>query len=65
MFNLGLPEMILIAFVAILFFGRDKLSELARDTARSIKTFKQELKDVKKEVSLEEVSTSETEKNEK
>jgi TatA/E family protein of Tat protein translocase len=45
-FNIGLPEMILIAFLALVFFGRNKVTALASDLGKSIKTFKQELADV-------------------
>jgi sec-independent protein translocase protein TatA len=42
-FNVGLPELLLISFLAILFFGRDKLTGLAKDMGSSIRTFKSEL----------------------
>jgi TatA/E family protein of Tat protein translocase len=45
-FGVGLPEMLLIAFLALVFFGRNKVTALASDLGKSIKTFKQELSDV-------------------
>lgn len=51
-FNLGLPEMLLIAFLAILFFGREQLTGLSKDLANSIKTFKRELTEVEEKVSI-------------
>jgi sec-independent protein translocase protein TatA len=45
-FGIGLPELLLIAFLALVFFGRNKVTALASDLGKSIKTFKQELADV-------------------
>lgn len=38
--GLGLPEIILIVLVILLFFGKDKLPELARGIGRSVKELK-------------------------
>lgn len=40
MFNLGLPEMILISFVALLVFGPKRLPELAKGLGQGIRDFK-------------------------
>ena len=38
--NVGLPELCLIAFLAMLFFGKDKLPDLAKGLGGSIKEFR-------------------------
>lgn len=52
--NLGGPEITLILFVVLLFFGAKKLPELARGFGKGIKEFKDATKDVKD--SIEKVS---------
>lgn len=53
--NVGLPELALIVFLAMLFFGKDKLPELAKGVGNSIKEFRGavNLSESKEEVSLE------------
>ena len=36
-FGLGTPELVLIAFVLLLFFGKDKLPDLARGIGESVR----------------------------
>jgi sec-independent protein translocase protein TatA len=40
MFGLGTSELILISLVLLLFFGKDKLPELARSIGKSVKELK-------------------------
>lgn len=67
MFGLGVQELAIIAFVLVLFFGRDKLVDLARGSGEAIKEFKngikdatddveEEIEDVKKEVKKKSTS---------
>jgi sec-independent protein translocase protein TatA len=63
MFNqFGLPEMLLIAFVAILFFGREKLVDLAKSTGEAMKEFKGALKDDEKEIIKDVVKKTKSKK---
>lgn len=45
MFGLGTPEIILIIVVFLLFFGKDKLPDLARSIGRSFNELKNGFKD--------------------
>lgn len=58
-FGLGTPEIILILVVLLLFFGKNKLPELARSLGRSFNELKAGFKDVK-----DEVETNPTDKKE-
>ena len=40
MFGVGLPELAVIAFVAVLVFGPDKLPDFARQAGRMVKTMR-------------------------
>ena len=40
LFGLGAPELLLIVFVLLLFFGKDKLPDLARSIGRSMHELK-------------------------
>ena len=45
MFGLGMPELILIIFVAMLLFGAKRLPEIGRGFGQAIASFKKGLRD--------------------
>ena len=45
MFNLGLPELLLIFLIVLLLFGAGRLPEIARSLGKAIQEFKRSLKD--------------------
>jgi len=46
MLGLGTPELIFIGFICVLLFGTNKLPELGRSVATTIKEFKKSMKEV-------------------
>jgi sec-independent protein translocase protein TatA len=45
MFGLGMPELILVAVVALLLFGPKRLPELGKSLGRSIAAFKEGMRE--------------------
>lgn len=45
MFDIGWPELVLILVVALLFFGPGRLPDIARSFGKSIKSFKDGLRE--------------------
>lgn len=48
--GLGTPEILLIAFIALLIFGGKKIPELMRGLGKGVSSFKKGLKDVDEEI---------------
>lgn len=53
MFNIGLPELILIIIVALIVVGPDRIPEVAKTLGRTIGTIKNALDDVKGSIEKE------------
>lgn len=47
--NLGMPEILLLLFIALLFFGGRKLPELGKSLGQGIKNFKSSMAEGEKE----------------
>ena len=52
-FGLGWPEIVVIMVFLLILFGGKKLPELAKGLGKGLRTFKQELRGVEKELSEE------------
>jgi len=68
MFNIGLPELLIIAAIALIVFGPNKLPELAKAFGRAMREFKKATEEVKESFEaetrdLEELKTTLTEEN--
>ncbi len=48
--NLGAPEIIIIALVVLLLFGGKKIPELMKGLGKGVRSFKEGMSDVEKEI---------------
>jgi TatA/E family protein of Tat protein translocase len=53
MFNIGLPELLIIAAIALIVFGPNKLPELARAFGRAMREFRKATEEVKESFEAE------------
>lgn len=53
MFNLGVPELILILVIGLVVFGPKKLPEVGRSVGKGLKEFKKAMNDIKKTIDIE------------
>lgn len=51
--GVGLPELLIVLFLALLLFGGKKLPEVARSMGQAMRAFKDEAHKLKREVELE------------
>jgi len=68
MFNIGLPELLIIVAIALIVFGPNKLPELAKAFGRAMREFKKATEEVKESFEaqtrdLEEIKSTLTEEN--
>jgi TatA/E family protein of Tat protein translocase len=47
MFNIGMPELLIIVAIALIVFGPDKLPELAKALGRAMREFKKASEEIK------------------
>jgi TatA/E family protein of Tat protein translocase len=47
MFNIGMPELLIIVAIALIVFGPDKLPELAKALSRAMREFKKASEEIK------------------
>lgn len=68
MFNIGLPELLIIGAIALIVFGPNKLPELAKAFGRAMREFKKATEEVKESFEaetrdLEEIKSTITDEN--
>lgn len=62
--TIGLPEILLIALVLLLFFGGKKIPEMMRGLGKGVKSFKEGMNDIEKEVKEDSNKPSEDSRKE-
>ena len=62
MFGLGLPEILFIALIVLLFFGGKKIPELMRGLGKGVRSFKDGMNDIKDEVEKADSTKTDTTK---
>jgi sec-independent protein translocase protein TatA len=56
--DLGVPELLIIAFVVVLLFGSKKLPDAARSVGRSLRIFKAETKGLREDEHAREIANT-------
>ncbi len=62
MFGLGTQEILLIVLVVLLFFGGKKIPELMKGLGKGVRSFKDGINNIEKEVNMPEDVSVDTEK---
>ena len=62
MFGIGTQEIILIILVVLLFFGGKKIPELMKGLGKGVRSFKDEMNNIEKDVNGSEEVSANTEK---
>ena len=57
--GLGMQEILLIALVVLLFFGGKKIPELMKGLGKGVKSFKEGMNEIEKDIKLDETPKSE------
>ncbi len=53
--SIGTPELVVIFFIVLLVFGKDKIPELARGLGKASRQFRKALDDVKDEINFDDI----------
>ncbi|MBQ9386411.1 MAG: twin-arginine translocase TatA/TatE family subunit [Bacteroidaceae bacterium] len=56
LFGLGTPEIILVVLLFLLLFGAKRIPELMKNMGKGVKSFKEGMKDVQKEINTPDES---------
>lgn len=62
--NIGAGEIIIVALVILLLFGGKKIPELMKGLGKGVKSFKDGINDIEKEITAEPQKKEETSKSE-
>lgn len=65
LFNLGMPEIILIVIVVLLLFGGKKIPELMQGLGKGVRSFKKGLNEVEEEIKADEPTGEKADPTEK
>lgn len=60
--GLGVPEILLIALVVLLFFGGKKIPEMMRGLGKGVRSFKEGMNDIEKTVNADPAQSTGEEK---
>lgn len=52
--SIGTPELLVIIFIILIVFGKDKLPDLARGLGKAVRQFRKAFDDVKDEFNIDE-----------
>lgn len=64
--GIGLPEILLIVLVVLLFFGGKKIPEMMKGLGKGVRSFREGMNDIEKEINADSVKTQDRgEKTEK
>ena len=60
LFGLGMQEILVIALIILLLFGGKKIPELMKGLGKGVKSFKEGMKEVEKEINTPDESSKDT-----
>lgn len=63
--GLGMPELLVILLVVLLFFGGKKLPEMMKGLGRGVRSFKEGMNEVEKDIKADDKPSSESKESDK